>query len=235
MKEFFIGSVVVAAYIIAAILVTLIAQRLLGLSGEPLRKALHFIFLGAYIPMVLAFGRWWQAAIFAGILIALVFPFLAIVKRVPILSPLIIERWRGEFSLSMLMALFMMLISIALCWGIFDDRCLVLACIYAWGVGDGFAALVGKRFGRHKIKWRFADPDKSAEGVAVMLILSFVSPLAVLLIRGGLSLSACLIISALSAVACTAAELCAKRGYDTVICHAVAMAVILPLVGLFGI
>ena len=235
MIGFLVGSAVVATYIIATIIFALVAQRLFSMSGEALRKTLHFIFLGAYIPLISAFEVWWHAAIFAALLIALVPPFLAILNRVRFLSVLLVERSRGEYFGSMLLALFMMLISVCVCWGIMGDRYLVIACIYAWGVGDGFAALVGVRFGRHKIKWRLADPHKNLEGSITMLVCSLISVFSVLLIRGGLSVGACLIIAALTSVGCTVSELCAKNGLDNLICPSVAMIIILPLVRLFGV
>lgn len=235
MIGFLVGSAVVATYIIATIIFALVAQRLFSMSGEALRKTLHFIFLGAYIPLISAFEVWWHAAIFAALLIALVPPFLAILNRVRFLSVLLVERSRGEYFGSMLLALFMMLISVCVCWGIMGDRYLVIACIYAWGVGDGFAALVGVRFGRHKIKWRLADPHKNLEGSITMLGCSFISVFSVLLIRGGLSVDACMIIAALGSVGCTVSELCAKNGLDNLICPSVAMIIILPLVRLFGV
>ena len=123
----------------------------------------------------------------------------------------------------------MMAFSIAVCWGWLGDRYLVLACIYAWGVGDAFDALIGKRFGKHKIRWKYADAHKSVEGSAAMFLCAFLSVMIVLLIRGGLPVGAILLMSAAAAVACTVAELCAKGGMDTVICPLCAMEVILPL------
>ena len=106
----------------------------------------------------------------------------------------------------------------------------VLACVYAWGVGDAFAALVGKRFGRHKIKLPFADPHKSVEGSAAMFVTSAVAVTAVLLLRGGLGVGACILAAVAAAAVSTVAELCSKDGHDTFICPGAAMAVLLPLI-----
>ena len=49
-----------------------------------------------------------------------------------------------------------------------------LASIYAWGVDDALVALIGKKFGKHKIKWKLADGKKSVEGsLACSSLLSF--------------------------------------------------------------
>ncbi|MBR7162200.1 MAG: hypothetical protein IKD07_07275 [Clostridia bacterium] len=55
-----------------------------------------------------------------------------------------------------------------------------------------------------------------------------------LLIRGGLPIPVCMLIALVTGAACAAVELCTKNGWDTVVCPAAAMLVILPLVKLFG-
>ena len=67
-----------------------------------------------------------------------------------------------------------------------------------------------------------------------MFICSFLSVFTVLLIRGGIGVPLCILISLLTATVCTITELCTKNGYDTVVCPLSAMAVILPLIALLG-
>ena len=124
--------------------------------------------------------------------------------------------------------------SISICWGIFGDRYLVLACVYAWGVGDAFAALIGKQFGKHKTNLPFADPRKSWEGSAAMFLSAVFSVLTVLMVRGGLGFGACLLIALPAAAATTYVELITKDGLDTITCPTVAMAVIIPLIKILG-
>ena len=70
----------------------------------------------------------------------------------------------------MVLAVGMMLISTTICWGLFGDKYLVLASIYAWGIWDAFAALIAKRFGKHKIKFKLADNKKSFEVSIIVAI-----------------------------------------------------------------
>ena len=149
-------------------------------------------------------------------------------------SSFVNERKKGEFKSSMVLAVGMMGFSVSICWGLFGDKYLVLASIYAWGVGDALAALVGKRFGKHKIKWKFADSHKSVEGSLAMFACALVSVFTVLLIRGGINVPLCLLVAVVAAVACTIAEMCTKNGLDTIICPSCAMVVIVPLVVIFG-
>ena len=232
MNPFLYGSGITVLYIIVAVGIMVLARKFLTMPDELFRKLLHFILLGAYIPLVFAFETWWMATVFALSLIVILFPALFFAGRIPMFSSFMNERKKGEFKSSMVLAVGMMAFSVAVCWGLFGDRYLVLASVYAWGVGDGLAALVGKRFGKHKITWKLADGKKSVEGSAAMFVCALISVFAVLLARGGISIPLCLGIAALAALICTLTELCAKGGLDTILCPVSAMVVIIPLVTL---
>lgn len=234
MQPFLYGIGITVLYIIIAAGIMLFARLVFTIPDELFRKILHFILLGAYIPLVFAFEVWWMAAVFAVALIVILFPILFFAEKIPMFSSFVNERKKGEFKSSMVLALGMMAFSVSVCWGLLGDRYLVLASIYAWGVGDAFAALVGKRFGKHKIKWKLADGKKSVEGSIAMFICAFMSVTTVLLIRGGIGVWLCLVVAAFTAVVCTMAEMCTRNGLDTVICPVAAMAVIIPMIMLVG-
>ena len=234
MQEFLHGAVIFVLYILPAAAVMLSARYFLKIPDELFRKILHFVLLGAYMPLLFAFRTWWISAGFVLILIVLLYPILALAGRIPAFSSFVNERKEGEFKSSMVLALSVIVLSISICWGFFDDKLLVLACVYAWGVGDAFAALIGKQFGRHKIRIPFADRRKSLEGSAAMFVTSAVSIMIILLIRGGLGMGSNLVISLTAAAVTTFVELCTKGGLDTITCPAAAMLVILPLIGLLG-
>ena len=234
MQPFLFGTLITTLYIAVAVGIMFIARKLIKIPDELFRKILHFILLGAYIPLCFAFEVWWMATIYALSLIVILFPALFLAQRIPMFSSFVNERKKGEFVSSMVYAVGMMAFSIAVCWGLFGDKYLVLASIYAWGIGDALAALIGKKFGKHKIKWKIADGKKSMEGSLAMFVCALVSVFTVLLIRGGISIPMCLCIAVLSALVCTFTELCAKNGLDTVICPTAAMTVIIPLVMIWG-
>ena len=233
MDPFWYGTGVTVFYILVAAGGIFLSRKLFPIPDELFRKMLHFVLLGAYIPLVFAFAAWWMAAIFTLSLILILFPVLSVAGKIPMFSSFVNERKKGEFRSSMVLAVGMMAFSVTVCWGLFGDRYLVLATIYAWGIGDGFAALVGKRFGKHKITWRLADGKKSLEGSAAMFLCTLVSVFTVLIVRGGIGPGMCMAIAFLTALVCTIAELWAKNGWDTVICPVSAMVVIIPLVMLF--
>lgn len=234
MQELFHGVGAVLCYLIPAAAIMLTSRKLFKIPDELFRKILHFILLGAYIPFVFAFDTWWMSAGFAAFLIIVIYPILYLAERIPNFSSFVNERKHGEFKKSMVLALGVMIGSISLGWGWLGDRYLVIACVYAWGVGDAFAALIGKPFGKHKIRFKFADPHKSVEGSAAMFITSAIAVFTVLSIRGGVDVISCIIIACLASVVSTFVELCTNNGFDTVSCPLAVMMVILPLVRVLG-
>lgn len=234
MQELLRGALSFCLYVIPAAGIMLLARKFLKIPDELFRKILHFILLGAYFPFLFGFNTWWISAGFAAGLIAIIYPILALAGKLPAFSSFVNERKKGEFKSSMILALTTVVISISVCWGLFGDKLLTIACVYAWGVGDAFAALIGKQFGKHKVKLPLADPRKSWEGSAAMFLSAVISVLTVLLVRGGLGFGSCLLIALIAAVATTYVELITKDGLDTVTCPAAAMIVILPLVKILG-
>ena len=234
MQEFLYGTSMVMLYISPMASVMLISRKLFKIPDELFRKILHFILLGIYIVFLFAFETWWISATLAGIMMIIIYPLLMLAGKIPAFSTFVNERRKGEFKNSMVLAFGMIIVSICICWGWIGDKYLVLASVYAWGIGDAFAALIGKRFGKHKIKWKFADSHKSIEGSLAMFLTSALSVFIVLLIRGGLDIVSCLIISLIASIVCTLIEMCTKNGLDTISCPMGAMLVIIPLIKLLG-
>ena len=228
MFEFINGLCIFLIYLIPAAIIMLLIRKFTKIPDELFRKILHFILLGAYIPLLFGFNIWWKCIILVGGLI------LKFAGKIPGFSSFVNERKKGEFTSSMVLALSIMLLTISIGWGIFDDKFLVLASVYAWGVGDAFAALIGKRFGKHKINWKFVDNKKSYEGSIAMIITSAISVFIVLLVRGGVNPIFALLIAIVASTASTFVELCSKNGIDTITCPSVAMAIIVPLLMLLG-
>lgn len=234
MHPFLYGTVITVLYFVTFATIMLTIRYFFNIPDEIFRKILHFILLGAYIPLVFAFKARWLATAFALLLIIILHPLLFAAEKISGFSSFVNERKEGEFKSSMVLAVGMMAFSVAVCWGIFKDKYLVLASIYAWGVGDAAAALIGKRFGKHKITWKAADGKKSVEGSFAFFVCSFLSVMAVLLVRGKIDILWCVIISAVTAALCAVAEMCSKNGIDTVICPIVAMFVLIPSIMFFS-
>lgn len=234
MLEFLSGAGTVCLYFVVVASSLLICRKFVRIPDELFRKTLHFALLFSYIPFVYAFSTWWHAVLLAVILEIAIYPALAWAEHFEWFSAFVTERKGGEFKQSLLLAFSMLAVCMCVCWGWLQERYLVLACMYAWGVGDAFAALVGKQFGKHKIRMKYVDPKKSVEGSLAMFVTSSVAVLAVLVMRGGLHPAGYALIPVAGAAAATMVEMVTPNGMDTVTCPTAAMLVMLPLAALFG-
>ena len=234
MPEFLNGLLIFLIYLVPVATIMLIIRKFTKIQDELFRKIMHFILLGAYIPLLFGFNTWWKCLILVGILFVILLPTLTLAGKIPGFSSFVNERKKGEFTSSMVLALSVMLLAISVGWGIFNDKFLVLASVYAWGVGDAFAALIGKKIGKHKIKWKFVDNKKSYEGCIAMIITSSLSVFIILLVRGGINAVYALFIALVVSFASTFVELCSKNGIDTITCPSVSMAILVPLLMILG-
>ena len=234
MPGFLQGALALVIYFALAASAAFLARVLITIPDEVFRKILHCILLGSLMVFVGAFDTWWHAAAVAVIFAVVVYPILAWFERFRSFSKLTTERRKGELKESLLLVFGMFAVVVTVAWGILGDRFLVIASVYAWGFGDAAAALVGKKFGRHSVPLPFADRRKSVEGSTAMFVVSLGSTVVVLLLRGGLCPAGYIVVSVVTALVSTFAELCSKDGRDTVICPLSAMAVLIPLIALFG-
>lgn len=234
MRELGTGLWRIAVYFVSAASCACIVRLSFRIPEELFRKLLHLILLGSLPVFVFGFERWWVSAGTAVLFELVVYPILRVLERLPRYSAFVTERKSGELKSSLLLVFTMFAVVIAVCWGRLGDRWLVLASIYAWGFGDAAAALVGKRFGRHRIVWPGLDGKKSYEGSAAMLLVSFVSVAVLLTLRGGLAPLPLLAVSFVTAAVSALSELYTRGGYDTVTCPLSAMAVLLPLLAAMG-
>lgn len=230
MQPLLLGTGYTLIYYVLVAGTALTLRRLTRIPDEIFRKLLHCIILGALPVYVYGFPQWWQAVLSCAVFALVVYPILKYFERFSLYSSLTTERKSGELKNSLLVVFSMFAVVITVCWGLLGDRLLVLCCVYAWGFGDAAAALVGKRFGRHKIP----RSKKSWEGTLSMFGVSFACVLALLLVRGGLALPACTAVALATAAASAATELYTPGGYDTITCPLCATAVMLPLLSLFG-
>lgn len=173
---------------------------------------------------------WWNSALSCVVFAAIVYPILRYLERFETFSQLISERKTGELKNSLIVVFAMYALVISVCWGIFGDRQLVLASVYAWGFGDAAAALIGKRFGEHKIP----NSVKSYEGTFAMFFVSLICVFVILLLRSGMAWYAYLLTALAVAAVSAAVELYTPGGYDTFTCPIAAMTVMLPLLHIFG-
>ena len=234
MSPILLGTFNLIIYFIIAVILAFSGRVLFTIPDEVFRKILHFILLGSFYVLIVSYPTWLTAALTAVIFEIVVYPILALAERLKKYSEFTTERKSGELKQSLLLVYTMFAVVVAVCWGIFGDKYLALASFYAWGIGDAAAALIGKKFGKHKIKAPGLDGKKSYEGTASMFIISCISVFVILVWRGCMSVLFYGIIALLVGAVSAVSELYSRNGNDTVICPMSAMITLLPLVYLFG-
>lgn len=181
------------------------------------RKLLHLVAFTSVIEMILVAENWMSASITALLFALLVYPILKLFEDRPWFSGLFVQKKDGEVKLSLLLLFFTAAAVIAFTWGLAGKRHIAIAAILMWGVGDAAAALVGTKFGKHKVKMSLADGKKTWEGSLAMFITAFVCGALSLLLLSDMRWYQCLAMTLPSAAVAAFAELVSRNGNDTVI------------------
>ncbi len=234
MNELLYGIGNLLIYFITMVVIVLGARKLIHIYDELFRKILHFVLLGSLLVWTVSFETWWIEALTVIGFVAVVYPILIFFERFKSYSALVTERKKGELKNSLIIVFLMFTVVITVTEGIFKDKYLALASVYAWGIGDAFAALIGKKFGRHKLTGKFLSGKKSLEGTAAMFICSFISVFTVLSLRGGVGTLLLVITAVITAAVSALCELYTKDGMDTLTCPLAAMTAMLGMLSIFG-
>ncbi len=229
MNELLYGTGNILIYFIVMVAVVLTARKLIHIYDELFRKILHFVLLGSLAVWTVSFSTWWIEVLTVIGFVVIVYPILMFFERFQTYSETVTERKKGELKNSLIVVFAMFAVVIVITEGILKDPYLALASVYAWGVGDAFAALIGKKFGKHKLKGRFLTGKKSLEGTLAMFLTSFISVFIILMLRGGLHFGLCIAIAIATAAVSAICELYTKDGYDTITCPFASMTVLIVL------
>ena len=140
------------------------------------------------------------------------------------------QRKAGEQQQSMLLLFATYAILNLVGWGIFHQKWMVILSVVSWGVGDCFAALIGKPFGKHKLRGRWIEGTKSVEGTLAMFATSFAATF--FMYRHHTSLSniwLVILVTFWVALICALTELFSKNGKDTFFCPMLSMCALIIL------
>jgi dolichol kinase len=194
-----------------------IINKVLGLPKELFRKLLHFIAFSSVIVMIYTAKNWISATLVPIFITLLMYPGLLYAEKNRRFTEMVVERRKGELKSSLLQLFGTIALVIALNWGILGHKELAVAAILMWGFGDAAAALIGKKFGKHKVlRFKYVDHKKSWEGTAAMSIVAFVFGLASLMIVGNVQMGYCIAAVVIAAPLAAITELITRNGYDTV-------------------
>ncbi len=216
-------------FIIPAALILIIVRYTLKPNSVLFRKLLHFAAFMSPVVTILLTENWAAATLSLVLFAVIVYPVLALLERWEGFAHLLTQKEPGEIKKSLMLLFISDAVIVTVFWGIFGLPYIVSAGILMWGFGDAAAALIGKRFGKHKVRIRFADPNKSWEGSAAMFTFSFTVGIIVLLFFSGAAWYYCLAAAVVTSVFGAYTELVTKGGNDTVTVPAVNSIVLLLL------
>lgn len=229
MQEFLYGILILCGYFIFAALIAVTCRKLFKIPDEIFRKVLHFILLTSVFILLYVYDTWWISSLTCIVFMIVTFPILMIFERLKTYSQVVTERKKGELKTSLLLVFTMFAGVIAVTFGYFNDKLLGLAVIFSWGYGDAFAALIGTKFGKHKIYKK-----KSLEGTLAMFITALITLLIILFIRGMIPWYGIVVTGIITAIVVTVVELYTPNGLDTVTCPLSSMLIMLLMLLLFG-
>lgn len=194
----------------------LILHHFVKIPSYIFRKLLHFVAFTSIVEMLLEANFWYEASITALLFAAVVYPILCLFENKPWYDSLFVQKRKGEIKSSLVLLFTMVAMITAYAWGILHQRVLAIVAILMWGGGDGIAAIIGIRYGKHKVHIRFADTNKSYEGTIAMFVLEVLLGMLVFLTASDLTITKSLIMTLPAAFIGAYTELISKKGYDTV-------------------
>lgn len=221
-------------YFIICASCALIIRRFTRVPEEIYRKLLHIIVVCSAPVLLYTFSSWQNAVLASIFFAAIIYPVLSLAEHLKCYSNILAERNRGEIKRSLIAVFAMFTVIITICWGMIGAKYLAIAVILGWGLGDATAALVGKKFGKRHFKWKFVDNKKTYEGTLAMFVVSFISIISILILNSVLPWHGYIPAALISAGAGSFVELSTKNGLDTITCPAAILAILLPLIHLWG-
>jgi dolichol kinase len=198
--------------ILAIALPAILLRARFNLPFELVRKAYHLAITLSILPLMQAFDTWYMAVLAALLLIAIAYPALALVEGSSWYKRVATEREGGEFKRSLVIVQVSISFLIFVFWGLLGPawRYVAVVAVLAWGFGDAAAALVGKAFGRRRIRGK-----KTAEGTLAMYGVAGVTLFVTMLVYGSQPWDVSLVVALLVAPVCAVVELFSVRGMDT--------------------
>ena len=216
-------------FIVPAALILLVLHFTLDIPRVVFRKLLHLPAFCTAAVVVWRADCWQTASLTLVLFAAIVYPVLWLCQGWSGYDRLFVQKKPGEIKKSLLLLFLCDTALVALCWGAFDLPWAAVTAILMWGSGDGVAALVGYRFGKHHVRLPLADQKKTWEGSGAMLAVSAVVGTAAMLILTARPWYSCLLMALAASMFGAYTELISRGGDDTVTVPVVNTAVLLTL------
>ena len=218
-------------YLAVCVIVIVTCRLTMNIPQPVFRKMLHFIAMTALPFMIMVGDSWYPPVIILGAMIVIAYPLLAMAERWSGFAHFFVQKRDGEIKQSLLDLCIPQIVLTLIFYAWLDLPYVVAAGVLTWGVGDTFAALIGIKYGRHKVPFKHADRKKSWEGTIAGGLSSFVTCLAVLLLASPFGLAKSILLALITAPVSAGVELFSKNGNDTITVSA-ANCIVLTLLSL---
>ena len=222
--DFFTVLIVLGAYVTGLSLIFIVLRYTTNIADYVFRKLIHAVVYTSIIPIAFLTDKW-----VVTVLVALVFYVLAvlgfmIVERYNFYKTLFEEKTRHKIAFDFAIMYGVVVILLFIFWGLMGDdyKFIAITSILAWGPGDAMATIIGKKFGKHKLRIKFLNVEKSVEGTGAMVVATFVFTLASLLIFSTMPWYNCIALALMVSPVCAVAELYTPNGFDALSVPAVA-------------
>lgn len=216
-------------FIIPAALILIVLHFAAQIPEVVFRKLLHLPAFCSAAVIVWRADNWQAASLTLTLFAAIVYPALCLCERWQGYGGLFVEKAPGEIKKSLLLLFLSDAALVALCWGGFGLPWAAVTAILMWGSGDGAAALAGHRFGKRHVSLPLADPKKTWEGSAAMVLVSAAVGTAAMLALTAMPWWQCLLFALAASIPGAYTELISRNGDDTVTVPVVNTAVLLAL------
>ena len=205
-------------YIVICATVLIIIRFTIKIPDYVFRKLLHVVAFTSILPLAYCTDIWWIAVAVEVFFLIIVIIALMIFEKFSFYKGLFVEKSKHEVIISFVTLFSLMTIMLAVFWGALgaEHKFIAIASIMAWGPGDAVAAIVGKKFGKHKLQGKMIEGVKSVEGSVGMAVTSFICTLLVLLFASNLAWYISLALSLIVAPIASITELYTKKGWDTI-------------------
>ena len=205
-------------YIVAMATILIVVRFTTKVPDYIFRKLLHIVAFTSILPLAYSTNIWWIAVTVEIFFLILVLAGLWFLEKFPFYQKLFVEKAEHEVIISFITLFCLMALMLAVFWGGLgaEHEYIAIAAIMAWGPGDAVAAIVGKKFGKHKLQGKMIEGIKSVEGSVGMALTSFVCVLPILLLMSHHPWYISLAFSCAISLIASLTELFTKKGWDTI-------------------
>lgn len=216
--DFFTVLTVLGAYVGALSLILIVVRYTTKIPDYAFRKLIHAVVYTSVIPMALLTDKW-----VVTILVALVFYVIAVlgfmvIERFSFYKTLFEKKTRHKVAFDFALMYGVMVIFLFVFWGLMGDsyKYIAITSILAWGPADAMATFIGLKYGKHKLRNRLINGEKSVEGTTAMALVAFACTLVGLLVFSSIPWYTCIGLAVMVAPVAAAAELYTPKGFDSV-------------------